>query len=88
MKTAKEVARGIHYDACKCYDRHGEVPEGIIDCWEQDIIEYEKEHSIDNETLGKINKMCQLILGNCFGNLELDTLAFYVGHHPNIIGKE
>lgn len=87
MSTAKEVARGIHYDAVKCYDRHGEVPEGIIDLWEQDIQDLIKEKCIDDETLQKINKMCQIILGNCFGNLELDTLAFYVGQHPNIIGK-
>ena len=29
--------------------------------------------------------MCEIILGNTFGNEELDSLALLVGHHPDVL---
>ena len=40
---------------------------------------------MDEETLKDIRRMCEIILGNSFGNHELDSLAWYVGHHPLIL---
>ena len=40
---------------------------------------------MDEETLKQISRMCEIILGNTFGNRELDSLAFYVGHHPLVL---
>ena len=41
----------------------------------------ELEHSV----LPDVHRLCQIILGNKFGNAELDSLAFYIGHHPDIL---
>ena len=41
--------------------------------------------NMDEETLKQISRMCEIILGNRFGNRELDGLALYVGHHPLIL---
>lgn len=30
-------------------------------------------------------RMCEIILGNTFGNKELDSLALLVGHHPDVL---
>lgn len=40
---------------------------------------------MDEETLQDIRRMCEIIMGNNFGHHELDSLAFYVGHHPLIL---
>jgi hypothetical protein len=41
--------------------------------------------NIDAETLKQIHRMCEIILGDTFGNKELDSLAFSVGHHPDVL---
>jgi hypothetical protein len=43
------------------------------------------EDFMDQDTLKDIARMCEIILGNSFGNHELDSLAWYVGHHPLIL---
>jgi hypothetical protein len=43
---------------------------------------------MDEETLTQINRMCEIILGNNFGNKELDSLAFNVGHHPDVLNPK
>ena len=40
---------------------------------------------MDEETLKDIKRMCEIILGNTFGNHELDSLAWYVGHHSLVL---
>lgn len=32
-----------------------------------------------------VRRMCEIILGNTFGNKELDSLALLVGHHPDVL---
>jgi hypothetical protein len=32
-----------------------------------------------------VRRMCEIILGNTFGNEELDSLALLVGHHPDVL---
>lgn len=43
---------------------------------------------IDNETLSDIKRICDIVVNNNFGNNELDSLAFYVGHHPDVISAK
>jgi hypothetical protein len=43
---------------------------------------------MDIETRLQIKRMCDIILGNPRTNKELDSLAFYVGHHPSILNAE
>lgn len=43
---------------------------------------------MDEETLKDISRMCEIILSNTFGNHELDSLAWYVGHHPLILNHD
>ena len=45
----------------------------------------ETEDFMDEDTLNDIRRICEIILGNNFGHRELDSLAFYVGHHPLIL---
>lgn len=32
-----------------------------------------------------VRRMCEIILGNTFGNEELESLALLVGHHPDVL---
>lgn len=32
-----------------------------------------------------VRRMCDIILNNTFGNEELDSLALFVGHHPDVL---
>ncbi len=43
---------------------------------------------MDEETLTQIKRMCEIILGNKFGSKELDSLAFNVGHHPDVLNPK
>lgn len=43
---------------------------------------------MDIETLKQINRMCEIILGNNFQNNELDSLAFYIRHHPDVLNPK
>lgn len=43
---------------------------------------------MDIETRLQIKRMCDIILGSPRTNKELDTLAFYVGHHEDILNVE
>ena len=43
---------------------------------------------MDIETRLQIKRMCDIVLGNPRTNKELDSLAFYVGHHPDIMNAE
>lgn len=42
----------------------------------------------DHELLKNIKRICDIVVNNCFGHDELDRLAFYVGHHPDIFYSE
>ena len=49
--------------------------------------ELAREEAVDSETLSDSIRICEIIVGNNFGNHELDSLAFYVGHHPAILNS-
>lgn len=49
------------------------------------VLEYKATDTLDTETLQQIHRICQIILGNRFGNDELDSLALMVGHHPLVL---
>ncbi len=51
------------------------------------VTEQARKEAVDSETLSDIRRICEIILGNNFGNRELDSLAFYVGHHPAILNS-
>ena len=40
---------------------------------------------MNEETLRDIRRMCEIVLSNTFRNPELESLAWYVGHHPLIL---
>jgi hypothetical protein len=43
---------------------------------------------LDTEDLKMIKRMCNTILGEYTVSKELDSLAFFIGHHPDILGAE
>lgn len=42
---------------------------------------------MDDELLGMVKRMCEIVLGNNFGNSELDGLALHVGHDPDVLNS-
>jgi hypothetical protein len=59
---------------------------------EQDILR--KESVRKDDTVGilldctdarKIQRICDIVLNNSFGNKELDSLALDIAHHPDIL---
>jgi hypothetical protein len=40
---------------------------------------------LTNEDKGYIKRICEIILNNNFGNDDLDSYAFWISHHPEIM---
>jgi hypothetical protein len=40
---------------------------------------------MDEETLSMIQRMCEVVTNNLLGNQELESLAFQVGHYPDVL---
>ncbi len=40
---------------------------------------------LTKDDLLAIGRMCRIITGNNFGDEELDALALWIGHHPDVL---
>ena len=40
---------------------------------------------MDKELLADVKRMCEIIMNNNFGHNTLDSLAWYVSHHPDVM---
>ena len=90
MITNKDREAAVSMTRIWMRDNEGNQLEGLAGIIARIRAEYAdqaRKEAVDSETLSDIRRICEIILGNNFGNHELDSLAFYVGHNPAILNS-